>query len=171
MSERIPVKFDFRELTARTRDAMLDGFEDEQDTRPYVPKRLSRLGRVQFPQLMRTAIVYGDEEPLRASLLVSKYWNERASHYHVRLLASNEFNTWYVWGLTTVLLEDGETQCRVYREARAYNPHSECRMHENGVFDLTDIRQGHRAGYHNIRVPGAIAIPNHPGCHHSIERM
>lgn len=172
MFERLPVKFNFRELTARTREAMLDGLEEEQLTCPYVSERLSRRGRVRFPDLMRVAIASGDEVSLRASLMVSEYWNERASHpYHVELLSSNEFNTWYVWGLTTVLLEDGETHCRVYRAARAYNPHPRCRVHEKGVFNLMDIRRGHRAGYHNPQVPGAISIPNHAGCHHSIERM
>src|SRR5205807_1674313 len=66
----------FEELDDITRRYMLTEFEaEESGSQPYRGKRLSALGHMQFPDLMRQAISSGSELTLIRSLLNPSYWN------------------------------------------------------------------------------------------------
>jgi hypothetical protein len=88
------------------------------------------------------------------------------------LLCRGEFNTAYVRGLATALLERGETECLVYRADDAYQPRPECLALEGRTFPLLEVLEGHRAHYWPPPGdPAAFSIPTGFGCHHSIRSL
>ena len=177
----------FEELDEITRRYMLTEFEaEESGDQPYRGKRLAALGRREFPGLMRQAIRSGNEQSLILSLLNPSYWNptepyrrqgvqrERQINLHqvAESLGLTEFNTWYVRGLARRLLDEGVTQCQVYRAAIPKREPNECSAHEGRNFSVEEIYDGHRASYWpEPGKPGLISIPFGPGCHHTIRRV
>ena len=118
----------FEELNEQTRQRTLDEFEQEQaGPQPFVSKRLTPAGKAAFPELMRKAILEGNEETLGAELANSSFWwptetyvsGERKVNIPqaAEQLARNEFNTWYVRGFARRLLDEGVAECQVYRAA------------------------------------------------------
>lgn len=85
-------------------------------------------------------------------------------------LATNEFNTWYVRGLSGLLLDEGMVQCEVYRAGHPKWEPSECSKHEGEIVAVQDVYAGHRRRYWPVPDPTAFSIPFQPGCHHSIRR-
>ncbi len=180
-------KFNFEELNDLTRKYMLMEFEaEEQGGMPYRSSYLSSAGSKMFPALMAQAIRNGNEETLEDSLRHPNYWipfdtRTRAGHlekYRVnpanaaRMLASSEFNTWYVRGFARRLIEEGEEFCRVYRAAPALQPRTECMIHEGQIYRLQDIYDGHRRRYWVEPIDkNALSIPTGPNCHHTIGRI
>jgi hypothetical protein len=87
-------------------------------------------------------------------------------------LCLSEFNTWYVRGLATRLLEEGVTHCQAYRAAIPKWEPGECSTHEGQIYTVQEIYDGHRRRY--WPEPGdttATSIPFGPGCHHTIRRI
>jgi hypothetical protein len=71
----------FEELDDITRRYMLTEFEaEESGDHPYRGKRLSALGRKEFPGLMRQAILSGNEQTIINALLNPSYWNPTESY-------------------------------------------------------------------------------------------
>jgi hypothetical protein len=152
---------------------------------PYLGERLSASGRAAFPDLMRAAIQNGSEVTLISSLMRPVYWvgsetyirdgvprsRRINSQQAAESLGLNEFNTWYVRGLSKKLLDLGETQCQVYRAAQPKWTKADCSAHENRFFPLIDIYNGHRAKYWPTQNPSAFSIPSNPSCHHTIKRI
>lgn len=177
----------FEELDDITRRYMLEEFEEEElQGNPYRAKRLSAIGSTEFPGLMRQAIRSGNEVTLIRSLLSSQYWYptepyNRSGMTHQRkvntpqaaeLLGLTEFNTWYVRGLAKRLMEEGITQCQVYRASEPKWERGECTEHEGKIFPIIEIYNGHRAKYWpEPGNPYAISIPLGPNCHHTIRRI
>ncbi len=178
--------FRFEELDATTRQYMLQEFRREWNSDPYVSQRLGQEGVEAFPSLMEAAIQSGNEVTLAQSLSEPRFWRPYGtSHrdgrpYQRRIdptdaaesLAITEFNTWYVRALSGRLLEEGETECEVYRAAPARQPRRECLRHEGRRFPVQEIYDGHRARY--WPPPGnrrALSIPLGTNCHHSIRRI
>lgn len=131
------IRFDFEELDHSTREFMLEEFEREENSgRPFRGNVLSADGVEVFPDLMRQAIEEGDEATLYQALSNYSYWkpfdsrgrrvNQVAS---AERLAITEFNTWYVRGLASRLIDEGNDQCQIYRAAPAVRPRSECLAH------------------------------------------
>ncbi len=178
---------EFAELDNKTRQHMLDEFEKEQSGGiPYKPKALSKVGHTSFPRLVREAIQTGNEETLIRSLSDPTYWNPTETYirdgveYQRRVnvsqaaerLGLTEFNTWYVRGLAKRLIDEGVTQCQVYRGARPKWEPSECAAHEGRILPVETIYRGHRAKYWpEPGNPAAMSIPFGPGCHHTIRRV
>lgn len=129
---------------------------------------------------MREAIKSGNEQTLLNALLNPSYWyptDRRGARVNIpqaaERLALTEFNTWYVRGLAKRLMDEGVTQCQVYRAAppRRGEPGA-CSIHEEQIFPVELIYKGHRAKYWpEPGNPAAIAIPSGPGCHHTIRRV
>ena len=176
----------FEELDGITRRYMLEEFDAEiAEDNPYFGKNLSDAGRAAFPELMRAAINGGNEETLQATLNRPSLWNEtetyerngvlRERRINVRQaaerLALTEFNTWYVRGFAGRLIDEGETHCQAYRAAQPRWEPGECAAHENQVFSLQEIYEGHRARYWPVVNESALSIPFGPGCHHTIRRI
>ena len=176
----------FTELTSETRHWMLRGFcEEEAGGNPYRSRNLSVDGLKVWPSLMHQAITSGDEVVLGDALKYSVFWNSTETYVRSGVsrsravnvvqaserIALTEFNTWYVWGLASRLLDEGETHCTVYRAADAKWAPASCSQHEGLIFSLLDIVSGHRASYWpSPGVTGQFSIPAEPGCHHTIER-
>ena len=134
---------------------------------------------------MREAINTGDEETLGAALNCMYFWNEmetyerngvvRERRINVRQaserLALTEFNTWYVRGFTKRLINEGVTHCQAYRAAQPKWEPADCTAHENQVFAVQEIYEGHRARYWPVGNPAAVSIPFGPGCHHTVRRV
>ena len=154
-------------------------------TNPYFGKNLSAAGRAAFPELMRAAINRGNEETLGAALNRPGFWNAkepyerngvlRERRINVRQaserLALTEFNTWYVRALGRRLMDEGEEHCQAYRAAQPQWESAECAAHENQVFAVREIYEGHRARYWPVVNASAVSIPFGPSCHHTIRRI
>lgn len=127
----------FEELDETTRRFMLAEYEAEEASgRPYRARGLSSKGLSVFHDLMREAIQSGTEETLCAALTAPAYWDRHEIYYRdgrpltrrvnahqaAERLGLTEFNAWYVRGLARRLLEEGETQCQVYRAASPKRP-------------------------------------------------
>lgn len=180
--------FNFEELDEKTRKYMLEEFEKEiSGNNPYRSKEFSDEGWRQFPEIMKRAILYGNEETLIKDLQNPTYWKDYGERFMKKTgkvirykidpvvaaerFAQTEFNTWYVRGLARRLLEEGVENCQVYRAAPAINPRIECCGYEGQVFSVKDIYNGHRKRYWpEPGDPDALSIPVGPNCHHTIRR-
>lgn len=174
--------YNFEELDQITRNYMLTEFNKEQDGLPYLSKRMTAVGHGVFADLMRDAILDGNEVTLAAALGAPEYWvhaTPRIAGGQVRVntraaaeaLACTEFNTWYVRGFTRRLLDEGVTDCEVYRAAFAYQPRLECLQYEGRLLPVQALYDGHRAKYWpEPGIPRAVSMPVGPNCHHSIRR-
>lgn len=170
----------FEELDSSTRRYMLVEFEIEQSSgNPYISKTLSEEGLAAFPDFMRHAIISGNEETLAASLADLSLWKPTDSRGHrvnilqsAERLAITEFNTWYVRGLAKRLMDEGVAHCQAYRATSARAESSSCSRHENQVFSVKELYDGHRARYWPAPGnPKAVSIPAGPSCHHTIRRI
>jgi hypothetical protein len=178
--------FHFEELDAITRKWMLEEFLSEQrNPDSYRSPRLTSTGLTAFPLHMEAAIKDGDESSLAYALSDSDYWlshelGRRGTKVFrkridpevaARMLAFAEFNTWYVRGLARRLTEENVPKCQVYRAAHAFSPRGECLQHEEQIYDVKEIYDGHRARYWpDPGNPSAFSIPVGTNCHHSIRR-
>jgi len=181
--------FNFEELDEKTRKYMIDEFKEEKSSQNPYPgsENFSTKGRNLFPEIMKKAILYGNEESLEKDLTDSLLWNEVTKPIksktgkvftkkinpatEAKRFAQTEFNTWYVRGLAKRLLEEGVESCQVYRAAPAINPRVECCGYENQIFSVKDVYNGHRKRYWpKPGAPRALSIPIGPNCHHSIRR-
>lgn len=178
----------FEELDSKTREYMLQAFDAEQNGgQPFLSERLSAKGAKAFPDLMRAAIISGNEISLLDSLLDTSLWVEyvpyttpKGAPSTRRLsvpnaaegLALTEFNTWYVRGLAKRLMDEGETQCQIYRAQEARSGRASCSHLEGEIVSLDAVYRGHRAQY--WPKPGnhqAFSVPAHTFCHHTIRRI
>jgi hypothetical protein len=179
---------DFEELDETTRRYMLAGFEaEESGGSPYRSDRLSSRGLAAFPDMMRTAILAGNERTLIESLSGRGLWRELEMYSGrgggpsfrrysipdaIEALALTEFNTWYVRGLAKRLMDEGQTHCQVYRANSARLDRGSCTVYEDKVVSLEEIHAGHRARYWpKPGNPSAFSIPAHPLCFHTIRRL
>lgn len=179
------MRMHFEELDEVTRQYMLREFEYEINSdNPYYSKGLSARGIEVFRDLMRQAIEEGNEQTLKTALCRAELWKPRESYVFkgvtrtrrvnvrqaAQRLALTEFNTWYVRGLAKRLMNEGVTHCQVYRAADPKWQPSECSEHENEIFAVSRVYDGHRAKYWRTAAPDAVSIPFGPGCHHTIRR-
>jgi hypothetical protein len=178
--------YKFEELDDITRKWMLEEFlNEEKSGAQYRSSRLSERGLEIFPIEMKKAIVDGNEESLEKALENPDYWNQSETYrvkggirsrainptFAAQSLARTEFITWFTRGFARRLIEEGEKQCQVVRIAPADEPRGECLSHENGIYDVLDIYNGHRARYcPPPGKPNAFSIPMGTNCHHSIRR-
>ena len=177
----------FEELDETTRRYMLAEFETEEATkRRYRSDKLSAKGLSAFPDLVRAAILQGDETSLTASLSDRRFWRELEMtvargvpsfrRYSIPNAAEGlgltEFNTWYVRGLARRLMEEGQTQCQVYHAAPGRADRGSCVTHEDQKVALSEVYGGHRAHYWpKPGDPQAFSIPAHTFCYHTIRRL
>ena len=179
--------YQFEELDDKTRKAMLQEFDAEEDRPdPYRSPRLSPAGRAGFSSVVREALSSGNETSLAAGLARQEYWNPVETYVRsgtsrsrrvnfesaAKMLAITEFNAWYVRGLARRLLNEGVGVCEVYRAESAREPRGECLEHEGQTHSVQEIYDGHRARYWpSPGNPSALSIPVGPNCHHTIRRL
>jgi hypothetical protein len=177
----------FEELNDNTRKYMLREFVAEQNsTAPYRSSILTVAGLAAFPELMTNALRLGNEQTLTATLAKSGYWSstetyivngitrERKVNIYqaAERLSITEFNTWYVRGLSCLLLHEGVSTCQIYRAGEPKWSPAECSDHEGRIVSVQEIYEGHRARYWPLPGnPHALSIPFAPGCHHTIRRI
>lgn len=179
--------YNFEELDENTRKWMLEEFlEEENSGNPYRSTRMSSTGINIFSTEMERAIQEGNEVTLAYAISDPRNWQptelyqrggitrsrrinpEKAAEF----LANTEFLTWYTRGFARRLMEEGEGSCQVIRVAHAWAPREECLIHENKIYNVLDIYNGHRVRYWPL--PGklsAFSIPSGTNCHHSIRRI
>ncbi len=166
---------------------MLEEFKREwASSNPYRSPRLNQEGKRAFPSLMEAAIRSGTEVSLAESLSDPRFWQSHETYYRsgtpqqrrinpkkaAEFLADTEFNTWYVRGLAKKLLDEGVSECQVYRAAPAWEPREECLIHEGQSYSVQEIYDGHRARYWpKPGNPEALSIPIGTNCHHTIRRL
>ena len=176
----------FEQLDSKTREYMIAEFVKEQESQnPYISTELNELGRSEFVKIMKNNINTGNEISLKEELSDKSFWkesgirNRAGKEYTYRInpvnsaerLALTEFNTWYVKGLATRLLDEGESKCSIYRADTAVEPRCECTKWEDMQFDLKTIIEGHRKRYHGSNIDkSAMSIPSGPNCHHTIRK-
>ena len=178
--------YNFEELDEITRQWMLKEFvSEEKSGAPYRSSRLSELGAKIFPKEMERTIREGNEESLANALINPDYWNPSETYrtkggirprainptFAAQALAKTEFITLYTRGFARRLIEEGEKLCQIFRVAPADEPRGECLTHENGIYNVLDIYNGHRVRYWPLPgKPEAFSIPMGTNCHHSIRR-
>ncbi|VXB72526.1 hypothetical protein [Aeromicrobium sp. 9AM] len=172
------------ELTPDVRASMLAEFEAElAGATPFYPARLTPAGRDRWPDLLREAISNHDDEWLMEALLedglivgfeMSASARSGVKSVNVRsaaqTMAMSEFNTWYVRGLSAMLLTEGIVTVRVYRAGMPKWSVAGCDVHDGQVVETQVMYEGHRARYWPTRT-NVFAIPYQPNCHHSIQRV
>jgi hypothetical protein len=176
----------YEELDRITRKHMLVQFEaEEASASPYRSKALSPAGLSAFPDLFRTAVSSGNELTLAHALGGRALWDaeeeytrngitrarrrniEQSSHR----LALTEFNTFYVRGFASRLMEEGVSTCQICRgEEPKWEP-GECAHHEGVIVAVQDIYSNHRVRYWPEPGQDLMSIPFAPGCHHVIRRV
>jgi len=179
--------FGFEELTPDVRRRAREELERELSAPPiYFSPRLSAIGKRQFYRHVGEALDFGNVESLEAALLDGRLWNEteewtrdgttrtrKVNHVaNAKMMAITEFNTWYVRGLCSILLDAGIADCEVYRAGAAWEPRAECLEHDGRTYAVLDVYNGHRIRY--WPEPGqreAFSIPVGPNCHHTIRRV
>lgn len=175
------------ELDATTREHMLREFDVETDSDlPYLPASLTDHGKRQWPTLMRLAIADGDDTSLMSALcadpaifveretyVLNGMRRERAVNPRqaAERLATSEFNTWYVRGLSARLLAENVDRVEIYRAGEARRSPAECSAHEGLIVEVRDVYAGHRAKYWPTPSQSAFSVPFQPMCHHSIRRL
>ena len=176
----------YYELDENTRKWMLKEFDSEQSKdEHYQSKSLNQFGLESFPNIMRNAITGGNIESLTEELSNPSFWNSKIirktnngvtssiinPETKAKMLAHSEFNTIYTRGLTRRLMEEGETECEIYRADMAITPKCECTIFEGKNISLEKIYSGHRAKYFPKNNSSAFSIPSVPNCHHTIKRI
>ena len=170
----------FEELNEATRRFMVDEFEaEERGGSPFRGKGLTPAGLVVVPDLIRQAILQGNNDTLADSLCTWDYWlrfdriGRRVNLEHAaKRLGQSEFSTWYVRGLARKLLEEGIQSCQIYRAGEPKGEPAECSTHEGQIVSVQEVYEGHRAHY--WPEPGrhdVLSIPFNPFCHHLIRRI
>lgn len=123
--------FEFKNLDAKTRQIMLDEFENDcQSGHWYKSPRLSPIGIEKYPELVKESFKFGTEETLVSSIkagyhLNAKEMSHRNGNPYEKAVARNanqilgegEFNRYYMIALCKRAQEENK-QIRVYR-ARA----------------------------------------------------
>lgn len=166
------------------RAVMLEEFNLEQaSTHPYFSKLMTTAGRMAFPELMRQAILTGNEETLQSAIDKPMFWrthqiltNGKARAINIdqaaHAFALNEFSTIYTRALCKVLQAEGIANCQVYRAAIPKWESADCASFEGMIVPVVALLEGHRARYHpEPGNPHAFSIPYSVGCHHSIRRV
>jgi hypothetical protein len=152
----------------------------------YRSSGLNDRGWSAFLEFMRAAIRTGTEVSLIDSLNDAGLWKpteidikngvptEVPRHVlqSATRLGLGEFSTWYVHGLARRLLDEGETQCQIYRGQPPVADPQACSKYEGMIVNAQLIYDNHRARY--WPEPGnkdAIQVPFAPWCHHVIQRV
>ena len=176
----------FEELDNGTRSNMLSEFDHEwSQTNHYIPEGLNSIGLEAYPNIIRNSIQNGTIDSLASELSVSKYWNPTRSFLRQgkpvtqqinpqsesKRLAHSEFTTIYTKGMAKKLIDEGETDCQVYRADKANQPKCECTKLEDTTISVGKIYEGIRKKYFPKKDPNAFSIPSTPFCHHTIRRI
>ncbi len=171
--------YNLEDLDQDTRRYMLEVFDKEESGgNPYRSKSLTLTGQKHFYGLMKNAILDGNETTLAQSLNYKQFWKHadlRGRKINILLsskkLASVEFNTWYVRGLSRRLINDKEEYCEIYSAEPAYVPRGDCAACNGSIIKVRDVYFGHRAKYWPKSNPSAFSIPTGPDCHYTIRRI
>jgi hypothetical protein len=135
----ISVEFHFENLDEKTRQFMLDEFEqDLKNNKLYISPRLSERGRTEYPNLLRDAINTGDDSTLASAIATGGRLNPtepRRTRTGVttakvpvtapETLAEGEFNRFYARGLCRRAIANGIKELVIYRAKRVANPRPE----------------------------------------------
>lgn len=172
----------YDDLDEETKVWMLIELREEEARCPYRSPNLSAKGRTQFPEIMERAIARDKEEALAKDLEPTELWSEyepsplggirktdpvRAA----KVLAHQEFNTWYIRGLCRRLMEERESLLQIYRAGDGDVQGDECSAYENMVLEIRFVYHGHRAKYYPKPNPKAFSIPCSPHCCYSVRRI
>lgn len=157
-----------------------------RDQWPY-GKLLTEQGLEVFLEAMPKALRDRDDEWLRETMGSETYWQPyqrrrkpKGGYTQVDYnradalsrLTIGEFNTAYVRGLTSTLLDRGETSGLVYRAGEAAEERTTyCTQLEDSLVELEQLLHDHRANYWPTRRSDARPIPSGPNCHHSVRSV
>lgn len=166
--------FDFPQLDTRTRDLMIDEFnEDSRSQTVYVGKRLNESGEQTYLVALTKALRSGtpgtlqrEMEPVPGTLWIPAIMarNGRRSttpRTAAQTLAEGEFNRYYMRALCLRAIEEGDGRVTVRRAKAVANPRSDpfVRVSEGDVLDATAVLEDIR------RHPGedtALGVPRGP---------
>lgn len=180
------VALDLKDLDVETRESMLQELESELTLEPhFVPHRLSAHGQLVWPGILDDAVREGDDDSLALVLRSDpaifnshefatrngKTFEKRVPTNAAELLATSEFNTAYVRGLSARLLREGVEYVEIYRAAPAVWQPGVCSIHEGQIVRTSGVYDGHRAAYWPVVDDDAFSVPFGAGCHHSIRRL
>lgn len=162
------------DLDEQTRRYMQMELEDDiANNQLYVSTRLSPQGEVDWPVLLRTAIVSGDDRTLtrelRAGGRLNAYESRRTPSGGMtsakvpvtapETLAEGEFNRYYMRGLCRRVLEENLGVVTVYRAKQVGRPRSESEQLIGQQVDPQQLLEDLRI---NIGTDTALGLPAGP---------
>jgi len=165
--------FRFVNLDSQTRKFMVDEVElDIENNRLYFSQRFSSTGRIKYPELLKNAILEGNELTLANDLRTQNCFNftetrntkkglitARIPKNASEVFAEGEFNRFYIRALCRKVINDNTGQLEVYRAKQVLNPRIESEMMIGKIMDpiklLDDLRT-------NIGVDTVLGLPSGP---------
>lgn len=173
-------------LDGETRKFMLDELNrDLAGGSIYISPRLNAQGAMEYPELLRSAIAFGDDSSLAASLRArhclktTEIRQTRNGPVEAKVpitapetLAEGEFNRFYARGLCLRALSQGVPSLEIYRAKQVTNPRpdsvlkvgslihasqllDDLRIHQ-GIEPALGVPPGPNSGL-SVRIPSAVA--------------
>lgn len=142
----------------------------------YLSPRLNPYGRKRYPELLKEAIVDGNDSTLAAKILAERCLNqyEQRGKLQVRVpynaqetLARGEFNRYYIRALCLRAVEENKT-LEVYRAMVVDNPRFESELKIGIRVDPVRLLRDLRS---SIGVETALGIPPGPGSGLSVKMV
>lgn len=148
-------KFEYTKLDKRTRILMCEEITRAKESdNIYFSTRFNEIGRKHWIQLLKTAAEQFDEHWLAFQLEMSgsmthlkpqkKPWNyilEYVPDGRVEMLATGQFNRFYMAAICCRAIEDDEISVIVYRAKQKRNPREESQILEGTFRDANDLLQ------------------------------
>ena len=163
----------YEDLDDVTRAHMLAEFEhDLSEGTLYFSKYFSTHGAERYPELLRDAILGGDDDTLARALAEPGIFNEthprttadgRVTYPRVPVtapatLAEGEFNRFYLRGISARTIEDGGVEIEIYRARESVHPREESKALVGRRLDATRLLADLRTG----DVDTALHLPPGP---------
>lgn len=167
------MSFNFENLDSRTRELMLEELSNDiKNGTLYISPRLNEKGKKIYPELLRKAIISGNELSL-AEDLRNNYMNETEQRkkpnggftiakipYNAHImLAEGEFNRFYIRAICRRTIEETSASIEVYRAKEVSNPRPESERKIGSIIEpkklLDDLRT-------HPGVDTALGLPSGP---------
>lgn len=168
------MSFKFENLDHKTRELMINEVElDINNKKLYLSPRLSDFGKKQYPQLLKNAILEGNETTLAANIKAQNCLNltelrntNQGTKKIVSVpvnacetLAEGEFNRFYIRALCRRVIEEELGTLEIYRAKQVSTPRIESQIMIGKIVNpeklLNDLRT-------NIGVDTVLGLPPGP---------
>lgn len=165
--------FNFENLDDDIRNLMLDEIDmDIKNNTLYLSKRLNYHGQSKYPELLKKAIIEGNDSTLAADLRYENYWEEkepRRTRNGIKYtkvpsnanetLAEGEFNRFYIRAMCRKSILNGN-ELQVCRSKQVRNPRQESEAIIGKSVDSKSLLKDLQNNIGKVTLLGVPAGPN-----------